>query len=115
MNKTFLLALMLFSSTVVFAQFNASERFFNVFCDLFEFLKSILPIAVLVVIILAGVVFALGQVLGAETRARANVWATNMIIMTIIGVIVVLIVPWLLDQLVPEFGLSNICDGEGIL
>ena len=111
MNKyAFMLIILLINFGIVFAQANdASARFKGVFCNFYDFLKSILPIAVLVVIILAGVVFALGQVLGAETRARANVWATNMIIMAVIGVVVVLLVPWLLDQLVPEFGLGNAC------
>ncbi len=112
MNKAFIFLTLLMAMSLIFAQGteDATQRFTGVFCDLYNFLKSILPVAVVVVIILAGIVFALGQVLGAETRARANVWATNMLIMAIIGVVVVILVPWLIDQLVPEFGLSNICE-----
>ena len=109
MNKMMFVLVMLSLAITLYAQVDAQERFKGALCDLYDFLKSILPLVVIVVIILAGVIFALGQVLGAETRARANVWATNMLIMTIIGVVVVIIVPWLLDQLVPEFGLSKVC------
>ena len=90
---------------------DVGDRFVSTFCEFYDFLKSILPLAVLIVVVLAGVIFAIGQVLGAETRARANVWATNMLIGGVIAVIVVIIVPWLLDTLVPEFGMSQVCGG----
>ena len=62
-------------------------------CDLFY---KILPIAILLVVVLAGVVFAAGQAMGAETRARANVWATNMLIGAIIAAVVYVLAPWFL-------------------
>ncbi len=102
---------MLLLTGAYFAQEDAMERFSTAFCELYNLLKGILPLGVLVVIILAGLVFALGQVLGAETRARANVWATNMIIGTVIAVIVIILVPWLLDNLLPELNLLNSCQG----
>ena len=49
--------------------------------------KSIVPIIAFLMFITAGVVYAGGQVMGAETRARANVWATAMLIGGIIGLI----------------------------
>ena len=44
--------------------------------DLCNGLRSMLPIAGMLAIVLAGVIYAAGQMMGAETRARANVWAT---------------------------------------
>ncbi|MFH1447725.1 MAG: hypothetical protein ABIG39_02580, partial [Candidatus Micrarchaeota archaeon] len=38
--------------------------------------------------ILAGGIYAIGQVLGAETRARASVWATAMLVGGVIGLII---------------------------
>ena len=42
---------------------------------------------------IASVVFALGNFFGAETRARANVWATSMLTGAIIGIVLIIIVP----------------------
>ncbi|MEM2137829.1 MAG: hypothetical protein QW568_01965, partial [Candidatus Anstonellaceae archaeon] len=39
-------------------------------------LQSMLPVVCMLMIVVAGVIYAAGQVMGAETRARANVWAT---------------------------------------
>ena len=103
MNKAFIFLTLIMSMGLIFAQSsNATERFTSVFCDLYNFLKSILPIAVVVVVILAGIVFALGQVLGAETRARANVWATNLMIGALIAGAVTVLAPAVIDYLIPN-------------
>jgi len=39
-------------------------------------LTSLLPLVAMLMVVLASVIYASGQVMGAETRARANVWAT---------------------------------------
>jgi len=39
-------------------------------------LTSMLPVAAMLMTVLAAVIYAAGQMMGAETRARANVWAT---------------------------------------
>jgi len=39
-------------------------------------LTSLLPIASMLMVVVGAVIYAAGQVMGAETRARANVWAT---------------------------------------
>ena len=88
---------------------SAGERINNALCNFYELLKNLLPVIVVVVIIFAAVVFAAGQVLGAETRSRANAWATNMIIYTIIAVIVLILVPYLIGQLSPEMNIENVC------
>ena len=77
-------------------------------CDLFY---KILPIAILLVVVLAGVVFAAGQAMGAETRARANVWATNLLIGAIIAGVVIVLAPWFL-QLVTGFSLNQACSSS---
>ncbi|PIZ98774.1 hypothetical protein COX84_01705, partial [Candidatus Micrarchaeota archaeon CG_4_10_14_0_2_um_filter_49_7] len=41
--------------------------------------KTLLPTVALLMIIAAGVLYAAGQFMGAETRARASVWATAML------------------------------------
>ncbi len=49
--------------------------------------KAIVPVVALLMFITAGAVYAAGQIMGAETRARANVWATAMLVGGIIGLI----------------------------
>ncbi|MCX6778515.1 MAG: hypothetical protein NT157_06595 [Candidatus Micrarchaeota archaeon] len=51
-------------------------------------IKGVVPIVALLLFILAGAIYAIGQVLGSETRARATVWATAMLVGGIIGLII---------------------------
>lgn len=61
--------------------------------------KSLIPIVAFLLIVSAGVVYAAGQLLGAETRARASVWATAMLIGAIIGLLIVVVTPNVLEAL----------------
>jgi len=73
---------------------------------------SLLAVAIVLMIVLAAVVYAGGQVMGAETRARATVWATAMLTGAIIGAILYILVPWLIAQIVgsTNYDPSNPCD-----
>ncbi|MDD5023397.1 MAG: hypothetical protein PHU63_04475, partial [Candidatus ainarchaeum sp.] len=53
----------------------------------------------LILVVLAAIIYAAGQVLGAETRARANVWATSMFVGAVIGGLIYLVVPVFLGAL----------------
>ncbi len=64
--------------------------------------RSLLPIVAFLMVVCAGVVYAAGQFLGAETRARASVWATAMLVGAIIGFVIVLITPILLGAMWSE-------------
>lgn len=52
-----------------------------------------------IMMLLSSIVFAAGQFFGAEARARANVWANSMFIGAIIGLLMVILVPWFLGLL----------------
>ena len=56
-------------------------------------LRSLLPVAAMLMIMIAGVIYASGQVMGAETRARANVWATAALTGALIAILIVVIAP----------------------
>jgi D-alanyl-lipoteichoic acid acyltransferase DltB (MBOAT superfamily) len=60
--------------------------------------------AIIVLIVLAAVVYAGGQVMGAETRARATVWATAMLTGAVIGAILYVIVPYIILQMIGQTG-----------
>lgn len=78
------------------------EELTNALRTLCTISQQFLAVAVMVLIVLAGAVYAIGQVLGAETRARASVWATAMLTGALIGVIIYLVAPVILSQLIPE-------------
>ncbi len=55
--------------------------------------QTFLAAAIMIMIVLAGATYAIGQILGAETRARASVWATAMLTGAIIGALIYVIAP----------------------
>ncbi|MDO8554130.1 MAG: hypothetical protein Q7S22_04960 [Candidatus Micrarchaeota archaeon] len=61
--------------------------------------QSLLGVAAILMIILGAVTYAAGQMLGAETRARASVWATNMFIGAVIGILIYIVVPVVIGML----------------
>ena len=61
--------------------------------------QTLLGLVAMVLIILAGAIYAVGQILGAETRARAAVWATAMLTGAVIGIVIYLIAPWIISLL----------------
>ena len=62
-------------------------------------IMSLLPIAAMLMIVLAGVIYAAGQIMGAETRARANVWATACLTGALIAVLIAVITPPMLNAI----------------
>jgi len=61
--------------------------------------KSLLLIGTMLMVIMAAVIYSVGQILGAETRARASVWATAMMTGAIIGIVIYVVVPWVLNMI----------------
>ncbi|HQT45085.1 MAG TPA: hypothetical protein PLO51_03845 [Candidatus Micrarchaeota archaeon] len=86
------LAGMLSAQTVLGSLSNA----LSTFCSS---LKNIVPIAAMMMVVGAGVIYAAGQLMGAETRARANVWATSMLVGAVIGIMIVVVAPPILSTL----------------
>lgn len=76
-------------------------------CELYNIVNTLLAAVVFVLIVLAAIVYAAGQVMGAETRARASVWATSMIVGAVIGIVIYVVVPIVLGAMIPE--LSSTC------
>ena len=78
-------------------------------CELYYIVQSLLAVVVFVLIVVAAIVYAAGQVMGAETRARASVWATSMIVGAIIGIVIYLLVPIILGTMLGETDLASKC------
>jgi len=71
-------------------------------CMLADYAKSLMGAIVFALIIMAAIVYAAGQVLGAETRARASVWATAMIVGAVIGIIIFVLLPPILETMLGQ-------------
>ena len=71
--------------------------------DICSAFKSLVPILAFMMLFLAGALYAAGQVMGAETRARANVWSTAMLTGALIGVLIALIGPELIKAFYTAF------------
>ncbi|HIH22329.1 TPA: hypothetical protein HA238_01235 [Candidatus Micrarchaeota archaeon] len=74
-------------------------------------IKSALAIGFMFLAVLAAIVYALGQMMGAETRARASVWATSMLVGAIFGALIYVLMPMVLDLLLndPTMDVAKAC------
>ena len=66
-------------------------------CDL----QGLLPVVAMLMVIVAGVIYASGQIMGAETRARANVWATAALTGALIALLIWAVAPNVLQAIAP--------------
>jgi len=51
-------------------------------------ISTIIPAVALMMIVLAGLIYGIGQVMGAEMRGRAAVWAQALLIGAILGLVI---------------------------
>jgi hypothetical protein len=51
-------------------------------------IESIIPVVAVMMIVLAGLIYGIGQVMGAEMRGRAAVWAQALLIGAILGLVI---------------------------
>ncbi|MFA6489895.1 MAG: hypothetical protein WCT52_04420 [Candidatus Micrarchaeia archaeon] len=69
--------------------------------------KALLPPVSMLMILVAAIIYSAGQVMGAETRARANVWATAALTGALIGILIYALAPGILGVI---YGNSIGCD-----
>ena len=72
-------------------------------------LTQMLPVAGMLMIILAGVIYAAGQMMGAETRARANVWATACLTGALMAILIAVVAPSVLGMIYNTGGAALVC------
>jgi len=61
--------------------------------DLCASVRSLVPVISILMLIMAAAVYAAGQILGAETRSKVNVWATAMLVGGILGLVIAVLAP----------------------
>lgn len=105
MKRAFI-ALALFS--VASLSFAALETTISAINGLCTGLTSMLPVAAMLMTMLAAVIYAAGQIMGAETRARANVWATAAVTGAMMAVLISIVSPSVLGMI---YGAGITCAG----
>ncbi|VVB98932.1 Uncharacterised protein [uncultured archaeon] len=73
-------------------------------------LRALMPVAAMLMVVVAGVIYAAGQMMGAETRARANVWATACLTGALVGLLIYAIAPSVLQTIYGGNGNTIQCD-----
>jgi len=91
MRKIGILFVMALMAASVFAATSMLGTVKDAMSSLCSGLTQMLPVAAMLMIILAGVIYAAGQMMGAETRARANVWATACLTGALIAILIVVV------------------------
>ena len=71
-------------------------------------LRGIIGVAMIFLVLMAALIYAIGQVMGAETRARATVWSTAMFTGAIMGAVIYIVLPIVLSSLLPSTGVGSI-------
>jgi hypothetical protein len=71
--------------------------------------KTFLGAVAMILVVLAGATYAVGQVMGAETRARAAVWATAMLTGALIGIVIYVIMPPLISMMMNTGAAADPC------
>ena len=69
---------------------------------------AMLPPAAMLMVVIGAVVYAAGQVMGAETRARANVWATAALMGAFVAMLITTVSPPVLQMI---YGKTVSCTG----
>ena len=75
--------------------------------------KELLPVVAMTMTVVAGIIYAAGQIMGAETRARANVWATAALTGALIGVLIYAIAPAVLTTIYNNGSIDTYTDVAG--
>jgi hypothetical protein len=70
-----------------------TSKLYQALKELCDGLHTLVPVAAMLMVMLASVIYATGQMMGAETRARANVWATSALTGALIGILISVVAP----------------------
>jgi phosphate/sulfate permease len=70
--------------------------------------KTAVPVVAFTMLIIGGLIYAAGQIMGAETRARANVWATALVVGAIIGLVIAASAPFVVSTFAKFFSDSTL-------
>jgi hypothetical protein len=101
-NFRLILFFLLFSISFLVAQSDPTDELTKQLSSLCSDLKNMIPTLAMLLVISGAVIYASGQFFSAETRARANVWATSCITGAIIGLLISQLAPVILSAIVGQ-------------
>ena len=76
-------------------------------CTVKWLVYGMLPTIALVMFMLAGLAYAAGQAFGAETKAKAQNWAMNLLVGGVVGIVLEILAPAILNIFVQNTGMSS--------
>jgi uncharacterized membrane protein len=65
--------------------------------DIADQIQNLVPVVALLMLVMAGLIYGVGQVMGAEIRGRAAVWAQALLIGALIGLMIMALAPHLIN------------------
>jgi uncharacterized protein YacL len=78
----------------------------NALCGFQTLVYGILPTLALIMFLFAGLAYAVGQVFGAEMRAKAQGWAMSLLVGGIVGIFIAVLAPILVTIFTNMGGLT---------
>ena len=94
----------LFAAHTAFAPTDPTSQLKAALSALCGGIATLVPVAAMLMILLAAVIYATGQMMGAETRARANVWATAALTGALIAILIAVVAPSVMQTI---YGTAN--------
>ena len=101
-SAVFLGLLVLLLVGMASAAVDANTQIQNTVNNVRDLFCTILPVAMMAAIALGAVLYAVGQMMGAEARAKTTVWAHNAILFAVVAGLVYIVGPWLIRLLVGD-------------
>jgi ABC-type multidrug transport system permease subunit len=92
----------------VFAQGEVGIRLYDLLNFVCGTLVMLLPVVALSLLVMAAVVYGIGQVFGSEMKSKAQSWAMGMIVGMLISLIIWLVSKPLITMLLGEENLGNL-------
>ena len=83
----------LFAASAVSGAVNVADSL----CQIYNDMQGLLPPLAMLLVVLAAVIYAAGQVGSAEFRANSGKWATALIVGAVLSLVLILILPGILQ------------------
>ena len=90
---------LLFLFAIIALAFAQTTNLEKTLQDLCTFLYDVVGSLAFLMVLMGSVVHAAGQMFPAEYRARANVYSWNLVMGAFIGILIIILVPWIIGLL----------------
>jgi drug/metabolite transporter (DMT)-like permease len=70
-------------------------------------MRAMMPVVSLTLLVVAGLVYAIGKVLGQEFRSKTESWATTIVIGAVLGLVLAVSAPFIIQTLTESLGMDE--------